>query len=363
MALAPSDERDLLIPLYSGIQADSLWDIFLRRLLARTGGERISLFVTSAASGKRVLYQRILFAPGAPARAAIDMDDFADSILLAYGSPRPNRVYSLEELLIRDDSDAARQQAAALARAGISFARFIRIPTPGDHMAWLFLMDDRQDFRAADSALLSALAPHVAVAIGLLLEADGLRLRATMAEEALAMLGVGQAAFDVEGRIVAADAVAAAELDVQANGRPRLRPREEQALGAACAALAATPAHRRQVVRIDERETRDMLLRPAPQVPRGLPDGATAVGLIRRPRREQEAAAARVVAATLGLSDREAALAEKISRGQSILAGGAALQLTPETARNYSKRIYAKTGASGQADLVRLLLTGLAPFA
>ncbi|MET0587942.1 MAG: LuxR family transcriptional regulator, partial [Novosphingobium sp.] len=42
---------------------------------------------------------------------------------------------------------------------------------------------------------------------------------------------------------------------------------------------------------------------------------------------------------------------------------GAELQLTQETARNYSKRIYAKTGANGQADLVRLMLTGLAPFA
>ena len=63
------------------------------------------------------------------------------------------------------------------------------------------------------------------------------------------------------------------------------------------------------------------------------------------------------------MSIREAALAEAISHGRSIIEAGAELQLTKETARNYSKRIYAKTGASGQADLVRLLLTGLAPFA
>ena len=69
------------------------------------------------------------------------------------------------------------------------------------------------------------------------------------------------------------------------------------------------------------------------------------------------------MAATLGLSTREAALAEAIGQGRSIVDAGAQLQLTPETARNYSKRIYAKTGASGQADLVRMMLTGLAPFA
>jgi DNA-binding CsgD family transcriptional regulator len=70
-----------------------------------------------------------------------------------------------------------------------------------------------------------------------------------------------------------------------------------------------------------------------------------------------------VIAATLNLSPREAALAEAVSKGRSIVEAGAELKLTQETARNYSKRIYAKTGARGQADLVRILLTGLLPFA
>lgn len=363
MALASSDERDLLLPLYAGIQEDTLWDTFLRRLLARTGGERVSLFVTSAGAGKRVLYERVIFASGTTARALIDMDAFSDSILLAYGQPRPNRVYSLEELLIQDESEAAQRQRDALERAGISFARFIRIPGSEDHTVWLFLMDDRQDFRAADSALLSALAPHVALAFGLLLEADTLRLRADMAEEALALLGVGQAAFDREGRVVSTDSVARAELEIQPSGRPRLRPREAQSLNIACDSLAGKSGNIRQVVRIDEREAKDMLLRPVSNRHYALQHGAVAVGLVRQPRREQEASAVRVLAATLGLSAREAALAGSISRGRSILEGGAALQLTPETARNYSKRIYAKTGATGQADLVRMVLTGLAPFA
>ena len=50
------------------------------------------------------------------------------------------------------------------------------------------------------------------------------------------------------------------------------------------------------------------------------------------------------------------------SMGETIQDAGRRLRLTPETARNYSKRIYAKTGASGQADLVRMILTGLAPL-
>ncbi|PHX98275.1 MAG: chemotaxis protein CheY, partial [Rhodospirillaceae bacterium] len=33
--------------------------------------------------------------------------------------------------------------------------------------------------------------------------------------------------------------------------------------------------------------------------------------------------------------------------------------LTVETARNYSKKIYAKTGARGHAELVRIILTSV----
>jgi DNA-binding CsgD family transcriptional regulator len=40
-----------------------------------------------------------------------------------------------------------------------------------------------------------------------------------------------------------------------------------------------------------------------------------------------------------------------------------ALGLTLETARNYTKRIYSKLALTGQADLVRYVLTSLAPLA
>ena len=88
-----------------------------------------------------------------------------------------------------------------------------------------------------------------------------------------------------------------------------------------------------------------------------------AVGAVRLPQPAEPRASPRVVAELMGLSEREAALADAMSRGASILDAGAELLLTPETARNYTKRAYAKTGATGQADLVRQVLTGLTPLA
>lgn len=58
------------------------------------------------------------------------------------------------------------------------------------------------------------------------------------------------------------------------------------------------------------------------------------------------------------------ALAERkteLAAGKSLTKAAEQLDLTIETARNYSKKIFAKTATRGQTDLVRLILThGLA---
>ena len=51
----------------------------------------------------------------------------------------------------------------------------------------------------------------------------------------------------------------------------------------------------------------------------------------------------------------EARLALALSRGASIAEAARDLGLSVQSARTYSKRIYAKTGARGQADLVRFI--------
>ena len=117
------------------------------------------------------------------------------------------------------------------------------------------------------------------------------------------------------------------------------------------------------MIRIDDSRDIDLLLRKsdlALSEPCALP---AVIGIVRTARREPAQAAAGTLAALHGLSGSEAALAHALSLGESIVGAGEQLNLTTETARNYSKRIYEKTGAKGQADLVRLILTGLAPFA
>ncbi|MEO5604438.1 MAG: LuxR family transcriptional regulator [Novosphingobium sp.] len=364
MALGTTDERDLLLPLLTGIDEAPLWETFLRRLLARTRAQRIHLFIRPGGMVGMPPIQRTIRAPGYTRPAGFfDLETFSEAGFLPYASLRPHRVYSLEEMMVPEEPGPSGRQRAVLDAASVAHARFIRIVAPGDHDAWLVLLHDRLDFDAGDSALLSSLAPHFALALAMLMELHGLRLRATIAEDALALIGVGQAVFDADSHVVTADPIAAEELDLQSTGRAQIRATEAQALSVACRELSTAPPDARRTVRIDERAGRHMLLRRAPMSADGPVSSGYSVGLVRRGQRDNARSAAQVAAATLGLSAREAALADAISRGRSIVEAGAGLQLTQETARNYSRRIYAKTGASGQADLVRRLLAGLAPFA
>jgi DNA-binding CsgD family transcriptional regulator len=364
MALGSTDERDLLLPLFSKLDEEPLWETFLNRLLARTRAQRLHLFLRPGGMSGVPPIKRTIRAQGYVRSAGFfDLETFSEAGLLPYASLRPNRVYSLEETTLPNSPEAAERQGSVMAEASVAYARFIRIVAPGSHDAWLILLHDRLDFGAGDSALLSALAPHVSAALTLLMDLRGLRLRALIAEDALALLGVGQAIFDAAGQAIIADRIATEELDISGAGRAQLRASAAQALAAACSDLSTAKPEARRTVRYDEHLGRHVLLRRAPVDANSPLSSGYSVGLVRQDRREDPRSAARVIADTLGLSDREAALAEGLSRGQALIEAGAELQLTPETARNYSKRIYAKTGASGQADLVRRLLTGLAPFA
>ena len=69
------------------------------------------------------------------------------------------------------------------------------------------------------------------------------------------------------------------------------------------------------------------------------------------------------LAELFGLLPSEARFALALSRGLSIAEAAQSLGITLETARNYSKKVYAKMGARGQADLIRFILTSVLALA
>lgn len=56
-------------------------------------------------------------------------------------------------------------------------------------------------------------------------------------------------------------------------------------------------------------------------------------------------------------------MAVALAEGASIVEAAAMLGITEQTARHYSKRLYAATGTRGQAELVRLVWSSVAALA
>jgi len=373
MPLSATDHSDLFLPLVEGPGHPRQWEGFLAALMARTQARHGIIIIAPAKSASD---DGPIIVQHAAARAAndppIDIDALLALGLQPLGSLRAGRVYALEELLDYGDPARLEQQRAALAAQQVRFARLMRVADEQAAEAWVLLMREREDFTASAAALLSSAAPYLRAALRACAVLAGERLARSMAEAALARLGIGQVALDASAHVINADPVAERHLEFVAlpGTRPGRRlllpPAAAENLERTCAAFAANAdGSPPDPVLIILEDRPPLLVRPAPAPPEGqFPGGhPAAIAALRLPLREDERLGAAVLHALYQLSPREAALAEKLSRGEMIVEAGRDLHLTAETARNYSKRIYARTGSRGAPDLVRTILCGLAPLA
>jgi DNA-binding CsgD family transcriptional regulator/PAS domain-containing protein len=370
MAVLSADHRDLFLPLIEGIHESPPWGFFLRNLVARMQARRAFMIITLANAAPHQPPSVIHVAsPRAAHEPRIDFRALDALRLHPHAPLRPGRVYALDEMLDYDDRAQLTAQRAALHAMGIRYGRFLRVSAGGAADAWLVLVREREDFSGSAVAVLDAVAAHLAAGLRTLAALGEQRLQTALATAALGRLGVGQLAFDGEGRVMACDPMAEAMLTLtpEPGGRPgrrlQLRPDAARRIDAACQALAADAQAPGQVIRIDEARAIDLLLLRSDLVLAEPGARPAVIGVVRTAPREGARGAVRTLAALHGLSANEAALAHALSLGEGLAEAGARLNLTTETTRNYSKRIYAKTGARGQADLVRIVLTGLAPLA
>jgi DNA-binding CsgD family transcriptional regulator len=70
-----------------------------------------------------------------------------------------------------------------------------------------------------------------------------------------------------------------------------------------------------------------------------------------------------LISQLFGLSASEARLAALLADGKTLVEAAGIMSISLGSARTYSKRIFAKTGASRQAELVRLILKSVASLA
>ncbi len=247
----------------------------------------------------------------ATARGVWAQDGRAELVLPAgFAGLRLSRVYTGEEL-----------DARGLSFGGWADLRAIGMAV-GASTAWLIIARARGEFRAVDSAALASIAPLLAQGLALQEQVQALHARASRAERMARRLGVGAVEFDAQGRCTGADSTAR-EMLAEA--------------GLSLSDLGATTGGvHRVTATLEITHTPDGAFLRDTALP--LPD-------------------ARVIAVALGISLPEARLARALGMGDSLAQAAARLGLTIETARAYSKQIFAKTAMSGQPALMRRLWT------
>jgi len=362
MPLTSADETDLLLPLFDATVEARPFHTFLTRLQRRTQAHHLNIAVRT---GQRI--REFHVGPDMRGRAAAIGDvelQMLDKI--GYDQLRPGRVYSADEF-VQDDPDLKTRRADYMRRLEIADERVVRVLADAEASAWL-IMARTNPCTAADSALLSNLAPYLERTLRTLLALDRQRLSSHLSLDHLDRSGAGWIAFDRDARVVAvADATSDTLARVGVTLRPGARatalgPKVEHSLTRAAAHFVDRPEARPQSVRLVEDPRIDALLTPADEWEAAVLAPPAMIAHLRWPK-TMSPARAEHLANLFGLARREAELAVGLADGLSLSEAGSELGLTIETTRNYSKRLYAKLGVRGQAEVVRLIAESAAALA
>lgn len=360
MRIVGPTESELLAALHNGISEQPLWTRFLEMLLAAAQASYVGLFFRPVDGTTVHLFAgRPMPQELAHMAAARPGDD-----PLPHQRMREGRVYSLEELVDSGDHGQRDLVEAILVPGGMGHGRSVRVREAHGTDAWLVIMTPGSP-GAATGSLLIRLVPHLRIALHNLVTLEQERVRSSISSEIMGRLNFGWLTIDGRCRIM--DTSPNVEeifrrTNVVRRGRyDRLTfvaaaiDREVTALAKA---LSAGEEARPRAFRLSQDPWMDIFVTPVPGRLTAPGSNAVAIVYLSGDRWSRDDRCEQLVD-LFGLLPSEARLAWVIAQGRSIADAAQELGITIETARNYSKKVYSKTGASGQAELVRIVFTSV----
>ncbi|HKT85232.1 MAG TPA: helix-turn-helix transcriptional regulator [Novosphingobium sp.] len=361
--LTGEEAAALVAPLIEGLVEDPPWRRFLDALRERAEADYAGLVcqpLPSGTPGERVIglhSGEALLRPPTQHRG----EDIHLRIPMPWQEMAEGRVHSLHELLQLDEAKHDAYLADLLMPSGMNHIRMIRFAERGGASGWITIARRDRDFPAGADRLLADLAPYLRRALAGFVSLERERMAASLAKEAVRQMSFGWVALDADGRVLGSDVygtqvLAGSGMLMQGeDGRltvrdPVLRRQVHMAVGEFANNRRARP---RAIVLCRE-PWLDLLLVASGQR-MGMTRSAPAMICYVHADNWTSADRCEQLARLYDLAPGEARLALALSRGMSISEAAPELGLTIESARTYSKRIYAKTGARGQADLIRYI--------
>lgn len=349
--------EELIDSLFAGLDEVPLWDTFLDKLREATHVER-ALFQCHPPGGlfSRAVYRlsgldededdffRGVMSIGAPPSDLVEEGkphDLLGSILaLAPAGSRPRRLMEVNN---------------------ITALRALKVTEPSGVEAWLFLTNLGAGWHPEADAIVEAIAPVLRGVVGVYVAREEERYRAALAMQAARRATTGWLTLDEGARVIEYDDGCAkllsnsSVLQVRADGSLKIDPPQaERKVRQAIESLCQGKALRQQVIRLSRRPWIEITLQPARRTPVSTKTPAVVLMYVNHDI-EHEDTQHDDLKRMLGLSDRETELAIALGQGVRINEAAEDLGLTVNTVRSYLRSIYAKTGATGLPDLVRIV--------
>lgn len=363
------DDRDLVWPILEGAFEDPLWSTFLERLRSRTAADYASLIFRPPGQPLNAVVHLYSGAPSPPLVRDLYHEDLHQRDPLPYHQLAEGRPYALDELLRLDDPAHEIFYRDIVVPSGMAAMRMMRLEEASGVNAWLTVARRAEDFDAAADALMRGVAPVLRGALRNFVALERERFSAQVAGEAIRRLRFGWFTLDAGGRVLEADSQGALALSGStvlrqtASGRLAVRPAElERQVFEAIRGVAADPRSRPRAITLSRDPWLDMLLVPVHSAAISAKPAPAVIAYVHGDRQPSNDRCEQL-AQLFGLTSSEARLALALSRGMTIAEAAAEFGLTVETARNYSKKIYSKTGARGQPDLIRFVMRSVLAIA
>lgn len=351
------DDRGLLLALHEGVFQQPVFDAFLAQLGAYARASYVAL--TIAKTGASPLISRYV--------GDKKLERIRRMFLREHGigpdsgrRMREGRVYGVQDFFDPASRFAVLRRNDLQTVPELAGLRVVRV-SGGGVEAWLACCGPGSK-AATLSALLASLVPHLRVATRAFVTLDDERFRARITSGALGALQIGWMTLDARCQVVDAGNVDHA-FDSglfrmgQAGRLIPTSPTTERAMTRLVKGFADGTETRARIFNLNREPPVDLLIAPlrVRSVTRGRP---VAIAHVRVGCSAGADRSAQLVE-MFSLTPSEARLAWALVCGRSIAEAAVDLDITLETARGYTKRIYAKTGLRGQVDLVRRVLTSV----
>jgi DNA-binding CsgD family transcriptional regulator len=228
-------------------------------------------------------------------------------------------------------------------------------------------------FTEADKSLCQKLLPHLRRAIQIHARLSRAESERDIYAGAVDQLSVATVILDEKGRVLTTNSVAkllleqkdgicTVERELQLTDRQSNSRLRELIAAAMAAQQAGTTGMARalRVLRPSGRSELGLVIRPVPASEWAEGQSTPCIAVFISDPDHQESTSQQVLGELFGLTPAEANLAIKLARGRSLAQVSEEQNISRHTARAQLKSVFAKTGATRQAELVRLVLKSVA---